>query len=121
MGLLVLLALVVGVEVAHRWRIFTPWNYKAFVILRTERIEAGKFFNVTCGCGHSFELSGVILAGRISGLGNSIWCPVCISRVRVISILEARNMTEQEREQQRKDYEVLKDEWRRIWEQFRWF
>ena len=122
---LVLLAIVVAFIVArhcgfilhfHRWRVFTPWSYRAYSRLRTERIEAERFFNVGCGCGHSFELSGVTLAGRISGLGGEIWCPECVSRVKIVSILGGRVMNEEERELQASDYEVLKEEWMWFWE-----
>lgn len=95
------------------WRLITPKKVKAYRRLRTERIDAGRFFDVTCEFGHTHEMTGVDLCRHLDGLGESILCPSCVKWVKVIRLVEGRVMTVGEKELQEKDYSAWLDEMER--------
>jgi hypothetical protein len=90
------------------WTLFTPKRVKAYRKLRTARVRAGRFFDVTCERGHVFEMTGAALCYRLDGLGEHMQCPECLAWVKVASIVEGLAMNEEQREQQEKDYEAWK-------------
>ena len=90
--------------------LLTPKKVKAYHKLRLERVKAGRFFSVICVFGHNFEMSGLDLCNWLASLGDNVFCPECSNYVRVVSIVDGRLMTEQEREQQWKDYLIWKEE-----------
>ena len=55
-------------------------------------------------------MTGVGLCRHLDGLGECVQCPQCLGWVKVTSIVEGRVMSEEQKEQQAKDYQAWKEE-----------
>ena len=91
---------------APPWRLLTHTKVQAYRNLRRERVNLGIFFDVVCVEGHAFEMSGAQLCWHLDGLGEYVQCPQCLKWTKVLSVMEGRAMTEDEKNEQQKDYEA---------------
>jgi len=107
---IIVIQMSVGLRFDVALRILWPSKVKAYRKLRTERVNAGRFFNVTGACDHVLEMSGLELCRRLNAVGEYVQCSKCLRWVKVASIKDGRVMSEQEKEQQMKDYLVWKEE-----------
>jgi hypothetical protein len=98
----------------HPWRLLTPKKVREYRRLRVERVKAGRFFDITCEQGHVSEMTGVELCRLLDSLGEYVLCAPCADWVKVIAVIEGRSMTEEQKEQQAKDYAAWIDEMQRF-------
>lgn len=72
--------------------------------LQLERLQAGRFFNVTCEKGHTTQMSGIDLCRRLDVRMEKLDCPECYQQVRLSSIVDGPLMNDEQKKQQADDY-----------------